>query len=346
MKNTGQLETFDFSKLYRYSVGIVVEDNINNESVIKVYPIEKLYTEKDDLNKKIKVETTLNVKSMKNDIDKTDDIEYIIYKAGKEKISIDKTKYLYCTFLNKSNNSLLPVNVCKGERVVIYRFSNRDEFYWTVENSDLKYRKEEHVVYSYSDKDNLDDTEDEIEDRYTFTISTKDKYISLHTTDKYGEYTTYDLKIDTKNGIVNLIDGKSNELVWDSTKDKVGLHIEGSGAKYDLELSGDEGYVSLIDNKNNSFKLDSNEDSLTAITNNSINAKTVDYNIECTNYNVKANNFNIETKSYDLKSTSNKITSDKTEYSPGKLTMAGIDLSMTHYHVGNLGLPTSVPNDA
>jgi len=346
MNNTTHFENMDFSKLHRYSIGIVIEDNLLNKSVIKIYPIEKLFIDGEDLNKNVTLKTTLNTKSMKDDIDKTDDTEYIEYIEGKEVISIDKTKFLYCTYLNRTNNSLLPVNVCKGEKVVIFRYGNSDEFYWSVENSDLKYRKEEHVVHSYSDKDKLDETEDEIEDRYTFTISTRDKHISLHTTDKYGEYTTYDFKLDSKNGILNILDGKSNEFILDSTKDKVSLHIEGNKAKYDLEIAGDDGYVSLIDDKSNSIKLDSNNGSLDINTNKSVNIKTVDYNIECSNYKVKTDKFNIETTSYDLKSSTNKITSDETEYSSGLLTMSGVDLSMTHYHVGNLGIPTSVPNNA
>ena len=342
MENTRQLETLDLSKLHRYSVGIVVEDNINNDTIIKIYPIEKLFNINGKLNKETFIETTLNTKTLIDDVSTTDDIEYIEYKVGKEKIKIDKTNYLFCSYLNKTNNNLiLPPNVCKGEKVMIYRFSNRDEYYWTAEdnfNDNLKHRKEEHIVYTVSDKPKLDITEDEIEDRYTITFSTRDKYISLHTTDKYGEYTTYDFKLNTKDGIINLIDGKDNELVWDSTKDKVSLHIEGSSAKYDLEVAGDDGYVSLLDNKNNSIKLDSKADSLTANINKTVTINTKDFNVNCTNYKINTTN-------YTLTSKLNLIHSTATRYDAAELSMAGVDLSMTHYHIGNLGLPTSVPND-
>ena len=337
-----QIKNLDFSKLHRYSNGLVIEDNLNNDFTIKVYPSEKLFNLGDDLNNNKTSTVTIPTKSV--DIKPTDKVA--VFKDGKEVISLDKTKYILANWLNKSNpNRITPPNVCKGEVVILYRYSNTDEFFWEAENTDLSLRKEDHVVYTFSDKPNLDDTEDPIEDRYTFTFSPKTNTISLHTTDKYGEYTTYDINLKTKDGYFELVDGKGNLFKLDSTKDHLRVHLEGSAAKYDLNIHGDDGYVELSDNKKNSLKLDSVAGSLTTNINKSITANTIDFNVNCTNYNVVATNYNIETSAYNLTSSNNTISSSNTSYVGGIITHDGNAIGKTHVHTSSApGVDSSTPH--
>jgi len=206
--------TIDISKLRRYSLGLVVEDNNDNLTEIKVYPVEKLYTDGKDLLKEDTRESTVTKKTIVTGTDATE----AVFEDAKEIIAVDKTNYLLCNWLgSKQSNRLTPPNVGKGERVIIYRFSNSDAFYWETEETDLKLRKKEHVVYSYSAKDTLDEEEDKLDDRYTFTISPKTGIIELHTTDKYGEFTSYDITLDTKGGRISIKDGMGNNITLDSS---------------------------------------------------------------------------------------------------------------------------------
>jgi len=314
-----QISTLEFSKLYKYSFGIVIEDNLKNESKIKVYPVEKMHSLGGDLIK----EDKWNVKKIKEKtISKTGEGEPT-YKPSMEDIELTKTKYIFANWIT-SNNQITPPNVCKGEYVIIYRYSNRDEFYWTTVLTDLTLRKEEHVVYTFSDKPNLDNSEDPIKDRYSITISPKTKTVSLHTTNKYGEYTAYDITFKTDKGYIELKDGKNNSVKLDSTQDAITIHMEGTGAKYDLSLNGDDGVAILKDDKNNSFTLNSNNGSISANTNSSFNINTSSINFNCSSFN---------------------ISSDQTTFNRGSIKHDGKSIDKSHYHTGNLGKPTSPPSN-
>ena len=314
---TRQLATIDLSKLHRYSFGIVIEDNVNNESKIKIFPVEKLFSLGGDLTK----EDKWSIKKIKERVIEPTDEYKPKYVPSKEDLELMRTRYIYANWI-ASNNQITPPNVCKGEYVTIYRYSNRDEYYWSTELTDLTLRKEEHVVYTFSDKPNLDKSEDPIEDRYTITVSPKNKTISLHTTDKYGEYTKYDLIFKTDEGYIELKDGKNNSIKLDSTQDMLTIHIEGTGAKYDATIHGDESYAEIKDDSGNSLSLNSKFNSLTATTQTSFNVNSPTINLQCDLLNV---------------------TSAATMFHGGSITHDGKHIDKSHYHIGNLGKPTSPP---
>jgi hypothetical protein len=84
--------------------------------------------------------------------------------------------------------------------------------------NDVSLRKEEIVRYVFSDKPQLDPEED-LDSTYYMEVNTRDKVLKLHTTDKWGELTTYDIILDTKNGSLQIIDGKTNSITLDSNLD-------------------------------------------------------------------------------------------------------------------------------
>jgi len=322
--NTAQLNTLDLSKLHRYSFGVVVEDNVDNEFKIKVYPVEKLYSIGGDLSKEDK---WIQKKIKERKVKKTEEFDPLYIKSL-EDITINRTRYLYANWI-KDNNQITPPNVCKGEYITLYRYSNRDEYYWSVELTDLTLRKEEHVVYTFSDKSTLDKSEDPIEDRYTVTFSPKNKEVKIHTTDKYGEYTKYDITIKTDDGYIEILDGKKNSIKLDSTKDMLHTHMEGTTAKYDITVHGDDGYIETKDDKGNNIKLDSSAGSLTT---NILN-----------NVDIKTNLVNIDCSSFSLKSDAVSITSSATTFKGGTIKHDGTSIDKLHEHTGNLGINTSPP---
>ena len=326
-----QLITLDLSKLQVYCIGLVVEDNLENEPNIKIYPVEKLFNLGGDLKKedewvakKIKErKVAYSNEHIPKEVDSLEDI------------SINRTKYLNVEWITK-NNQITPPNVCKGEYVIVYRYSNRDEYYWEEEFTNLTLRKEEHVVYTYSDKPNLDDAEDEIEDRYTITISPKNKEISIHTTDKYGELTTYDITLKTDDGYLEILDGHGNFIKLDSAKDDLTADV-----KHDINIKA-----------GNDINAEAGND-ITVMAGNDINAEAGN------NANVKAG-MNIKAEaggSVDIKAgasmmlnapnmtidCANLVVTGATEFSGPTVTHLGIPIDSTHMHDGNLGFKTSTP---
>lgn len=199
---TTNLKNLDMSKLQRYSLGIVVRDIVKGENVIDVYPIEKIPDVQPDLQKEEDIKANVDT------------------GCGKITIELKKEKIIKATWLSLHQyNRITPPTVRKGEFVEIYRMSNADMFFWDTLNNNPILRKEEHIIYAISDKDQPDPNEN-IENMYYLEIDTFEKFIKLHTTNKYGEYTTFDMKIDTKNGNIKFSDGKGNNIVWDSTKDQ------------------------------------------------------------------------------------------------------------------------------
>ncbi|RLF08145.1 MAG: hypothetical protein DRJ64_01655 [Thermoprotei archaeon] len=224
-----QLRTLDLSKFHFHSYGIVAADNPDNDKEIKVFPSEKLYYEngetivkKGDLDKDEEYKpTTLKVKEKILKVT-SDDIEprHLI----KENVMpLDKTKYLYADWCGLNNpNRYMPPNVCKGEKVIIYRYSNNDMYFWDTLGYELNLRKEDHVVDVYSDKPTIDEdnvmngVDEDLEDTYYIIKSPRDKLIKIHTTDKYDELTTYDITLNTRDGFLEIIDGKGNFIKLDS----------------------------------------------------------------------------------------------------------------------------------
>jgi len=229
---TKQLRTLDLSKLHFYSYGIVAEDNIDNKKEIKIFPVEKLYLEngdttvkQGDLNKEEDYKpANLKIKEKKlkhipNDIEPR-------YELPEEVMPLQKTRYLLVNWLNINNPYRYTApNVCKGEKVIIYRYSNSDNYFWDTLGHELYLRKEDHVVDVYSnkpviDEDKVKNKEDEdIEDTYYIMKSPKKKIIKIHTTDKNNEYTTYDITIKTDDGYVEVKDGKGNSIKLNSKLD-------------------------------------------------------------------------------------------------------------------------------
>jgi len=222
---TKQLENIELSKLHPYSLGVVIFDKELNNRFIKVYPIEKIPSEGIEVMEK--------------------DKEIVIVNAGtKQKITLTKERVLTAEWLPFGNyNRLTAPDVRKGDYVLIHRFSNTDKFYWTSLYNDITLRKEERIVYAVSAKPNVDPNE-QLDNMYYLDINSKNKYIRIHTTDKYNEYCTYDLVMNLKEGYIELVDGKGNSIKLDSSIDKLNIYTN-----TDYELTTGETIVTNTKNE-------------------------------------------------------------------------------------------------
>jgi len=314
-------QILDNSYLHLYSIGVVIEDNVNNDFIIKAIPIEKISfpensNKKGDLNHPSEFKP-LNLPFINKD------------KISLETLDLIKDNYLLCQWLNLDSNRITPPNVHKGELVRIYRYSNTPLFYWSVLNPNLELRKREHIVWELSNKDSIKKTD---EDRYRIVISTKEKIIQLHTGVRDNEYTTYDLTLDTGNGNLKILDGKGNFIELDSRTDTININTDN---EINIHATNKYNLTTIDTNINSSNSIKNLTTNYTLTAKNSIKTET---NIE----DKKANN------SYTLTTPSYKVVSGSVSIGNGKdldlinLISDLITAIENIQHVGNLGKPTTI----
>lgn len=195
------------SGLHIFSVGIVVKDKIPDENVIEVYPTEHIYG-----------------KDIQLDSVSSNDYEVESVDGKTSFIKIDESNIIRPVWLRLDSNRVTSPDVVCGETVMIYRFGNTDNYYWVDIKTETTLRKTEDVTYVFSNTDNFKE-ELNVDNTYWINISTKNKQIKLHTSDNQGEVTTYDFTINTKDGIVSLVDGRGNYIELRSAEDTLNVNV-------------------------------------------------------------------------------------------------------------------------
>ncbi len=206
------------SGLKIYSIGIVTENKAFGSDVIKVCPIEEFSLEEGKLED--------DTKSLESSLP---DINGVVKTAKIKGSAVLEARW---TPWGNSNRDTAP-DVRKSETVLIYRYADTQDYYWDTIFREPELRRLEHVRHAYSNKPSGIDAYD-TSSSYWVEYSTAEKRIKLHTSDNDGEACTYDLWIDTKEGIVKLLDGfgnsielqsgegnlniKTNKEVWTETK--------------------------------------------------------------------------------------------------------------------------------
>ena len=143
--------------------------------------------------------------------DKTENIDSSIFaNSGKTKPKVASTlpvaNYIKCKYTGYSNISQ-PIIALAETAWIYFLDGDPKKPYYTNENPEERKRKTDHLEIFVYGKPDVDDIPD---DYYKITISTRDKYLNIHTSKENGEPYTYDFKIDTKKGEVTLTDDKKN----------------------------------------------------------------------------------------------------------------------------------------
>lgn len=194
-----------------FTLGYVVEDKTEDGWEIEVYPMQTIpgYSGvlTDDPTERASIKDAFG----KN----TDTI-------------IKKDRRIKCTWLPlfNSSNRVSPPSVRKEETVLIVQFGNLDKYFWIgsiFADSDL--RKNEKMITFLSNKQEKSKEVDSLENGYYSAIDTYNKYIKVHTSKNDGEYTTYDMALQTKRGRWYFKDGKGNNIELDSTKDTMYINM-------------------------------------------------------------------------------------------------------------------------
>ena len=191
------------SKFKLYSLGIVAKDKPTATDTIVVMPIEHITDTTGEINEE--TDYSSSSKNHRNVPNKTKAVS---------KNTLEAT--WIC--LGGSNRISSP-DVIAGETVLIYTYADTNEYYWTTYLREPSIRRLEKVLYGFSNMRGGARSESfDRETSYWFEVDTLNKYVKLHTSDNDGELTTYDVLINTKEGVLEIKDGIGNSVLMNSSE--------------------------------------------------------------------------------------------------------------------------------
>jgi hypothetical protein len=255
----------DVSLFHLYSLGVVTKDKVENDNYISVTPIEHIP----------------DVDSEYNDVEVTT-VETLDIDGNNKSIIVDKSSTIQAKWLpDVDTNRAISPDVCKGETVKIYRYSDTDEYYWTTLYNQFHYRKKEKDLRLYSNRDSIEEKQS-VNDMYYTLMDTINKLCKIHTADNNGELTTYDFEVNTKDGVMLITDGRGNKIELTSRKDLLTIKTN----KKVHVITTD-----VVVDASKSVTVNSPEVTINS-TNTTINADK-NVNINCTTANVKCSDMNV-----------------------------------------------------
>ncbi|EKD89639.1 MAG: hypothetical protein ACD_33C00023G0010, partial [uncultured bacterium] len=150
----------DESKLKIYSLGIVVETKPDNTDIILVCPIEHINMQSSGLIKD-------NTAELKGNLKNTDNKGF---DTNVKSSSYFKAKWLPMC----QSNRITSPNVVANETVLLFKFADVDEYYWTTLFREPELRRLEKVLYAYSNmKKGMEAFDDK--SSYWYKVDTKNK---------------------------------------------------------------------------------------------------------------------------------------------------------------------------
>lgn len=194
----------DTSGFVFHSLGYVAADKAKDKYYVEIIPIEQLPSTDGKITP-----NNIVVSNIKDDTGKN--ISNVV----------NKTATVHAKWIKLDcSNRINPPDVCKGETVFIYTFNGLDAYFWSTAYAEPDLRKRERAMYFWSSKASIAE-KDWPKKGYSITVDTYDKYVVLHTSDGDGEFTTYDIELDTKAGKFSITDGRDNVLILNSAENKL-----------------------------------------------------------------------------------------------------------------------------
>lgn len=198
------------SKLQFYSIAVVAANKFLDSDIIEATPIEDAPMLNGEITDNI-MEYTTQYKDSNN-------------RHGAEKIMTTVTVKATWIPIGQSNRRT-PPDVRRGEMVVLYRFSDNDEYWWTTLKNDTRIRRLETVIYTFVNE-RAENKDIDSNNSYWIEISTHRKLLHIHTSKNDGEPFTYDIQIDAKDGVITITDDVGNFFQLDSAKTIITLQNE------------------------------------------------------------------------------------------------------------------------
>lgn len=195
------------SKLKFYSLGIVAVNKEKKSDHIKVTPIEELTLSNGKLSEQKNIHK-VELPDAKG-IDRTSELESDMMLVAK-----------WLAF--GQSNRMTPPDVIAGETVIIFRFADTDEYYWTSIFREPGIRRLETVMYAFCNIPSGQEAFNK-ETSYWLEVSTDEKHVKLHTSKNDGEPYEYDITLDTAKGSLLIDDNIGNTIELNSEQNKLSI---------------------------------------------------------------------------------------------------------------------------
>lgn len=138
------------------------------------------------------------------------------------------------TWLPFDTNRVTPPDIRKGERVMVYRMTNTERYFWIELGLDDNLRKLESVVYAYSANPDISVHELSIEKCYFLEISAHKKVTTFSTSMANGEVTRFLVQFNGADGTMTVKDNHGQEI-FTSALDRVIRAINGDTTEVILD---------------------------------------------------------------------------------------------------------------
>ena len=186
------------------SIGIVAEDKEKDSNDILVLPIEITPDMADGAVSAVTEPATISGQDATGN-------EY--------SVSVTFSNVLTAQWLPVGNhNRLSSPDLVKNEKVYLYRFADTDQYFWVPTNLNNEFRKTETVFYGWAAEADPTIPLELGVNIWLLEISTDKGYFEFTTTQANGEKYTYSIKLDTTTG--------SNLMIIDSDENQVELNSE------------------------------------------------------------------------------------------------------------------------
>lgn len=196
-----------------YSIGYLAENKALGSPIILVTPVETIPM----LDGEIKSQQTPLEDA---GVDST---------GASYNVKVSSNNAVEAKWLPFGSNRMTAPDVRRGERVMLWKYADAEQLYWTDLGMDAHLRRLETVLLSISGTQDESTTALDPDNTYYLEVSSHNKSITLRTSQKNGEFTRYTFQFNLADGAVTLADDLGNFFEMDSAETKLTLqNVEGT----------------------------------------------------------------------------------------------------------------------
>lgn len=221
------------SVLHPFAYGQVSEDNADQDRTIKVKVLEHLPSQYGIPNADI---TTDEV-----------DIEHFLDKTssdgkGKQEftqrikhVEVDFKDWVPANWLNRTANRISSPMVVTGQRVLLWRVGDSNQYYWEELDVDMRLKPEEHIIIAINNHNKNNSLS--IDNAYIIELSTKTQRMRVRTNRNNGEKAAFEFDVNGGSGYLKVMDDcagdkhdyRGNGFLIDSVNTMVAMqNVDGS----------------------------------------------------------------------------------------------------------------------
>lgn len=245
------------SSLYLFSVGYVTQNKSYDSRLIQALPIESASGTDGEVAHNPVQEILKGIDS----------------QGDAYEVKGTTTRDLECEWYPFEDNRVTPPAVRRGELVEIYRLGNSPKYFWRSMNLRNGLRTLEHVVNAYGATPKAGGSGLSFDSCYTTAISPLNGYINLQTTKANKEPFAYTIQVNTKDGVVGVMDDVGNYFELNSKEARLKMQNSSNSylniEKQDIELKADNSIKFIVGGTTYEMRPDSIASKTTTYTNES-----------------------------------------------------------------------------